>query len=201
MARWEGNPVGRLEQAALSLFLEQGYDRTTVAQIAKRAGLGERSFYRHFTDKREVLFGGGYELEKVLVAAIEAVPPGLAALPTLIAAFPATREVIRPRELLHDRAKVIAANPPLQERELIKVAMLSAAVTDALIRRGDDRVTAQLATDLGMATLRVASSLWLAGDDSDFTDLLTAAAAQVAGIANQLSKPAPPARGRAGTSA
>jgi AcrR family transcriptional regulator len=194
MARWEGNPIGRLEQAALALFLEQGYDRTTVAQIAKRAGLGERSFYRHFADKREVLFGGGDELEKVLVAAIEAVAPDKAALPTLIAAFPATREVIRPRELLLDRAKVIAENPPLQERELIKVAKLSTAVTEALIRRGDDPVTAQLATDLGMATLRAAAAHWLAGDESDFPDLLTAAAAQVAAIAAQISAtPASPA--------
>jgi AcrR family transcriptional regulator len=190
MARWEGNPIGRLEQAALSLFLEQGYDRTTVAQIAKRAGLGERSFYRHFTDKREVLFGGGNELEESLIAAIEAVPAGVAALPTLIAAFPATREIIRPREFLLDRRKVIAANPPLQERELIKLATLSAAVTEALIRRGNDRVTAQLATDLGLATLRVAGDRWLAGDESEFADLLTAAAAQLAGVAGQLSQPA-----------
>ena len=65
MPRWEGDAAGRLERAALELFDERGFDRTTVSQIAKRAGLNERSFYRYFSDKREVLFGGGDELVPV----------------------------------------------------------------------------------------------------------------------------------------
>ena len=85
MARWEGNARGRLERAALDLFAEQGYDRTTVAQIARRANLTERSFYRWFSDKREVLFAGD-DLEQHLLAAMDAVPAGTGALPTLLAA-------------------------------------------------------------------------------------------------------------------
>ena len=181
MARWEGNTRGRLERAALDLFTEQGYDRTTVAQIAKRANLTERSFYRWFPDKREVLFGGD-DLEKQLVAAINAVPVGTPALPTLLAAFPAAKDVVRPREFLIERAAVIAANPPLLERELIKVAALSDALADALVQRGCDERTARLATDIGLAVFRHASARWLAGEDAEIDQLLAASMADVAAI-------------------
>src|SRR3954447_18436668 len=132
MARWEGDTRARLERAALELFTEQGYDRTSVAQIAQRANLTERSFYRWFTDKREVLFAGD-ELEERLVAAVDAAPPGTGALPTLLTAFAVVPEVLLPREFLLERAAVIAASPPLQERELIKLAALSDALTAALV--------------------------------------------------------------------
>jgi hypothetical protein len=59
MTRWEPNARGRLEQAALALYGERGFENTTVAEIAARAGLTERTFFRHFADKREVLFAGG----------------------------------------------------------------------------------------------------------------------------------------------
>src|ERR1700749_22000 len=112
MARWEGNARSRLERAALDLFAEKGYDQTTVAQIAERAGLTERSFYRHYPDKREVLFAGD-ELESVLTAAVLAAPAEATPFEALLAAFPAAGEVIRPRDFLQVRAEVIAANPQL----------------------------------------------------------------------------------------
>src|SRR3954471_24094205 len=99
MARWEGDAPGRLERAALALFHEQGYDRTTVAQIARRADLTERSFYRWFADKREVLFGGAEEFQAHLFSAVDAVPAGAAPLPALLAAFATAPEVIRPRDV------------------------------------------------------------------------------------------------------
>lgn len=182
MARWESDARGRLERAALALFDEQGYDRTTVAQIAQRANLTERSFYRWFPDKREVLFGGGEDLETRLVAAIDAVPEGTAALPTLLAAFATAPEVFRPRDFLRTRAAVIAANPPLQERELIKVVSLSEALTAALVRRGCDKETARLATDVGMAVMRLATRRWAADEHADFTDMLTASASDLLAI-------------------
>jgi AcrR family transcriptional regulator len=181
MARWEGNARGRLERAALDLFTEQGYDRTTVAQIAKRANLTERSFYRWFPDKREVLFGGD-DLEKQLVAAIEAAPEDLAALPALLAAFPAAGEVVRPREFLLERSAVIAANPPLLERELIKIAALSDALSSALVARGCDERTARLATDVGLAVFRQASARWLAGEEADMDQLLAASMAELRAV-------------------
>jgi AcrR family transcriptional regulator len=174
MARWEGNTRRRLERAALDLFREQGYDGTTVAEIAQRANLTERSFYRWFTDKREVLFGDD-DLEACYLPAIEAAPEGLGALPTLLAAFASTPQVLRPREFLIERAAVIAASPPLQERELIKMVTLSEKLVAALVRRGYDDQTASLATDVGSAILRLATRRWILGDDSDFADLLAAA--------------------------
>lgn len=182
MARWEGDARGRLERAALALFDEQGYDRTTVAQIARRANLTERSFYRWFADKREVLFGGGEDLRARLVAAIEAVPEGTAALPTLLAAFVTVPEVLRPRDFLRSRAAVIAANPPLQERELIKAVSLSEALIAALVRRGCDEPTARLATDVGMAVLRSATRRWATDEHADFAATLASSAADLLAI-------------------
>ena len=184
MARWEGNTKGRLEQAALTLFEEQGYDRTTVAQIAERAGLTERSFYRWFTDKREVLFGGSEDLEKHITAAIEAVPPGTGALPTLLAANATASKVFRPREFLRRRAAVIAANPPLQERELIKLAAVSDVMTKALLRRGFDAETARLATDIAFAVQRLAATRWGADENADYGEILRACAADLLTVAN-----------------
>lgn len=183
MARWEGNARGRLERAALDLFTEQGYDRTTVAQIARRANLTERSFYRWFADKREVLFAGD-ELEERFRSAIEDVPAGTAALPTLLAAFASAPEVLRPREFLVERAAVIAANPPLQERELMKHAALSEAITAALRERGHDPQTARLATDVGMAVVRPAIERWVADENADFAGLLSACAADLLTVAD-----------------
>lgn len=186
MARWEGNARGRLEQAALDLFEEQGYDHTTVAQIAERANLTERSFYRWFTDKREVLFGGSQELQTQLVTAIDAVPSGTGALPTLLAAFATAPRVFRPREFLLRRAAVIAANPPLHERELIKLASISEAITTALLRRGCDGETARLATDIGLAVLRLTTRRWMAEEHADyagFAEALSASAADLLAVA------------------
>lgn len=186
MARWEGNTRNRLEQAALELFEEQGYDRTTVAQIAQRANLTERSFYRWFADKREVLFGGSQELEAEFAAAIGSVPPGTAALPTLLAAFATGPRVFRPREFLLRRAAVIAANPPLRERELIKLVTISETLTSALLERGIEPETARLATDLGLSVLRLATERWMAEEHRDsngFPEALSAAAADLLAVA------------------
>ena len=182
MARWEGNARGRLERAALDLFREQGYDGTTVAQITQRANLTERSFYRWFTDKREVLFGDD-DLEACYLPAIEAAPEGLGALPTLLAAFASTPEVLRPREFLIERAAVIAASPPLQERELIKMVSLNRKLVAALVGRGHDGQTAYLAADVGSAILRLATHRWVLGDDSDFAGLLAIARQDLVDVA------------------
>ncbi|MDT0418068.1 helix-turn-helix domain-containing protein [Streptomyces sp. DSM 41982] len=182
MARWEGNTRGRLERAALDLFTEQGYDRTTVAEIARRAGLTERSFYRWYTDKREALFGGGQELEELLVAAVAEVPEGTAPLDTLLRAFTKAPEVFRPREFLRARAAVIAASPPLRERELIKTASMSAALKKALENRGHPPAPARLATDAAMAIVRVAGERWAADESADYETLLRAAEGELRAI-------------------
>jgi AcrR family transcriptional regulator len=167
----------------MDLFEEQGFDRTTVAQIARRANLTERSFYRWFADKREVLFGGSEKLEQHLVAAIEAVAPGTSALPTLLVAFATLPGVTRPPDFLRQRSAVIAANPPLQERELIKLASISSAITGALGNRGFDQQTARLATDVGNAILRLATERAMADEGADFAEVLSASAADLLAVA------------------
>jgi AcrR family transcriptional regulator len=182
MARWEGNTRHRLERAALDLFTEQGYDRTTVAQIARRANLTERSFYRWFTDKREALFGGAEELETHLVSAINAVPTGTGALQTLLAGYATAPEIFRPREFLQKRAAVIEENPPLQEREQIKQVSLSKALAVALQNRGFDQQTAQLATDIAAAIVRLASERWATDEKTDFARALKTSTADLLAI-------------------
>ncbi len=179
VVRWEGDARGRLERAALSLFQEQGYDRTTVAQIAQRANLTERSFYRWFTDKREVLFGGSEELQAHLVAAVDDAPADTGALATLLTAFAAAPEVFRPRDFVRRRSEVVAANPPLQERELIKLVSISETLGAALVHRGFDAQTARLATDIGLAVLRTTIERWMADERADFAEVLSTSASDL----------------------
>jgi AcrR family transcriptional regulator len=189
MARWETDGRGRLERAALELFTEQGYDRTTVAQIAQRAGLTERSFYRHYADKREVLFGGGgNELESHLVASVSKAPAELGPLDVILTALASAHELFRPRELLIQGAAVIAANAPLRERQLMKMASMSTALVAALMRRGIDKHTAQLATDLGTSVSRLAAERWLADDTVPFAEHFARSAEQLRRVAAESSR-------------
>jgi hypothetical protein len=130
----------------------------------------------------KVLFGGGEDLERHLVAAIDAAPAGTGAPPALLAAFGTAPEVFRPREFLLERSAVIAADPPLRERELIKLASMSEALVAALMRRGCDRQTARLATDVGMAVLRLTAERCMADERADFAQVLSAGAADLLGV-------------------
>ncbi|MGW4642962.1 TetR/AcrR family transcriptional regulator [Sphaerisporangium sp. NPDC004334] len=165
MGRWEPNARGRLEQAALELYIERGYEQTTVAEIAGRAGLTERTFFRHFADKREVLFWGSGPLREHMVAAVEDAPDAAAPIEMVARAVQAVGELIgERRESARRRRSVIAANPELQERELIKLATLSAALAGTLRRRGVTDPAASLAAEVGLAVFKVAFERW-AGDD------------------------------------
>lgn len=175
MPRWESDAQGRLERAALELFETQGFERTTVAQIAGAAGLKERSFYRYFPDKREVLFAGN-ELEAHLVAQVEATDPGLTPIEALLTALRTTEEIFRPREFLLRRVRVIAANPALAERDLIKLADIADALARALERRGVEPGKARFIIDVVLAIHRRATSRWLTDPDATLSRLITQAA-------------------------
>src|ERR1700710_2476728 len=137
MARWEPNARERLGKAALELYRERGFDETAVADIAARAGLTERTFFRYFADKREVLFGGSSQLRELLVGTIAAAPELTAPLDAVAAALEATSPMFEERRSFAKvRQAVIEAHPALQERELIKLASLTTAVAGALQRRG-----------------------------------------------------------------
>lgn len=173
MGRWEPDARGRLERAALELYLENGYDQTTVAEIAGRAGLTERTFFRHFTDKREVLFRGD-ELAEAMAGAIDAAPAGTAPLDAVAAALDSTSDFFRERRAhARTRQTVINAHPALQERELIKLASLATTMADALRRRGVGDAAASLLAQTGVAVFKVAFERWLVDPaDRPLTDLI-----------------------------
>jgi AcrR family transcriptional regulator len=162
MGRWEPNARGRLEQAALDLYVERGFEQTTVAEIAERAGLTERTFFRHFADKREVLFSGAGALQEFLVSKVDGAPAALPPIEAIGAALVevATAVFEQRREFARQRQAVIAANEELQERELIKLASLASAVAGALRGRGVSDPAASLAAEAGMAVFRIAFERW-----------------------------------------
>ena len=160
----DGEPVHRrLQQAALELFGERGYDQTTAAEIAARAGVTERTFFRHFPDKREILFDGEAILRTALATAIADAPAVLEPLQVLLLAFHAVEAMLEEnRPLSEPRQHVIAATPALRERELAKVAGLTAALAAALGQRGVEVRLANLAAQAGMATFSHAVTSWFA---------------------------------------
>ena len=163
MSRWEPNARGRLEQAAAELFADRGYDQTTVADIAERAGLTERTFFRHFTDKREVLFSGQERFREAFVGAVTAAPADATPVDAIAAGLYAAGDLLQGRaELAPQRQAIIDAHPELQERELIKMARLGAAAAAALRDRGVAEPAATLTADTGVAVLRIAFARWLA---------------------------------------
>src|SRR5689334_1258122 len=172
MARWQPDARGRLRQAAFELYGEHGFDRTTVAQIAERAGLTERTFYRHFADKREVVFSG--EVHRVLVSTLVDAPAAMTAMEAARAALDAAGAVLdKRRDMTRRRQAVIAANPSLQQGEQVKYAMLAADMAEALRERGVEAVAAGLAADAGVAVFRSAFERWIRADEHrDFGGLV-----------------------------
>ena len=184
MSRWEPNARGRLEQAALDLYQERGFEQTMVTEIAERAGLTERTFFRYFADKREVLFGGQDLLRTIYVSTIEAAPASATPLDAVAAALEAATPVFRERhELVRQRQAVIAANPGLQERELLKGAFLTSAMSDALRKRGVSDLEAILAAEVGAITFKIAFDRWVSEpDEQDLSRLIRASLDQLKGI-------------------
>jgi AcrR family transcriptional regulator len=163
MVRWEPDAPGRLAKAAQELFAEKGFDGTTAAEIAERAGLTERTFFRHFPDKREILFAGSDQMAELVVRSVAGTPPGTAPLDATVGALKAAGAVLQERgEHARRRQTVIDAHPELQERELIKMASWSTALAGALRERGVPDLAADLAAEAGVAVFRVAFARWIA---------------------------------------
>jgi AcrR family transcriptional regulator len=174
MSRWEPNARGRLERAALELYGERGFEQTTVAEIAGRAGLTERTFFRHFADKREVLFSGAGDLQERLVSAVAAAPDSAEPIEAVAGAVEAVAGLMQERrEFAVQRSRVIAANAELQERELIKLASLGAAVADALRRRGITDPAASLTAEVAIGVFKTAFVRWVDdGNQQTFPQLV-----------------------------
>lgn len=173
MARWEPGSSERLQRAALELFEEHGFEQTTVAGIAARAGVTERTFFRYFSDKREALFAGGVRLEGLFVDAVEDAPTG-DPLEQVTAALAAAGEFFAPerRDWSRRRSLVLAANPALNERELLKLGSLSRALAAALRGRGLGEPAATLLAQSTTTVFQVAFERWVAeGEERGFEDL------------------------------
>ena len=165
MSRWRPDARGRLEKAALELYNHKGFDATTVAEIAARAELTERTFYRHFADKREVLFLAN-PLADILADATATAPVTLTPLEVITHALSEVSPVFEERgDLARQRQAVIAANPELQERELAKLAALASTLAHALRERGLETTTAALAAEIGIAAFKVAFERWVNDPD------------------------------------
>ncbi len=175
----------RLRQAALELFCERGYDATTAAEIAARAGVTERTFFRHFPDKREALFDGEEAFRDALAAAVAAAPADLDPLGALRFAFASVEQTLLDnRAFSEPRAALIAQTPALQERVLTKTAGLIAALSGALVRRGVDAGLATLAAQVGMAALNRAVVTWAADPAAGMDAHLGRAFADLRGLSS-----------------
>jgi AcrR family transcriptional regulator len=173
MARWQPGATQRLVVAAVDLFTEQGYDATTVAQIAERAGVTKSTFFRHFSDKRELLVAGQETLSRLLADGITDAPADATPLEAVAAGLERASIAMGPtnRELGPRLQAAVAASTELQERDALKSVGLAAAMTSALIARGVPDPTAHLAGELGVLALKRGYAQWSEGDRDDDTGL------------------------------
>jgi AcrR family transcriptional regulator len=184
MARWEPDAAGRLAEAAMQLYRERGFDRTTVADIAARAGLTERTFFRYFADKREVLFSGAHMLQDFLVERVARAPASTPPIDAVASALAETGELFEHRrDFARQRQALIVTHADLQERELIKLASLARAIGEALRRRGVPATAAGLAAEAGMTIFKLAFESWIAdGKKRDLGHHVRAAHAELEGV-------------------
>ncbi|HEU0206195.1 MAG TPA: TetR family transcriptional regulator [Pseudolysinimonas sp.] len=162
MTRWQPDARGRLVLAAMELYLDRGFGQTTVAQIAERAGVTERTFFRYFADKREMLFGGSEQLQQLMVDAVAGAPASATPLDAVGAALDAVGAVFVDLDYSRTRQRIIDSDDSLQERELIKRDRLATAVTQALRARGVAEPTASLAAQTGIGVFHIAFASWIA---------------------------------------
>lgn len=174
VVRWEPGAKERLQVAAIELFLERGYEQTTVQDIAAAAGLTERTFFRHFADKREVLFHGGEEYQATFLRGAASAPEGSSPFELVAAAIGAAAEFFPDdrRPWSRRRQTVIEANPALLERELLKRSALGDALAAAFERRGVPGTEARIAAETGTTAFHLAFRLWIApGEERSLIDI------------------------------
>lgn len=172
--RWEPGTPERLQKAAFELFATRGFEQTTAAEIAQSVGLTERTFFRHFSEKREVLFHGQQRLVAAFLDGVHDAPPDASPIEVVASAlrsaasfFPDER-----RPYSRTRQSVIDQNPALQEREVHKLAGIATVVADALRARGVDDVAATLAAESGATVFGIAFTQWIrAGEERSLADI------------------------------
>jgi len=184
MGRWEPNARGRLAQAAMALYAEQGFEQTTVAEIAARAGLTERTFFRHFADKREVLFYGLDMARDLLVRAVADAPASATPMDAVGGALQVLGAVLQENpERVRLRDAIVSAHAELRERELIKLAAFASAVAAALRDRGVPEPAASLAAETGIGVFKVAFARWISDPGQpDLPGIVRDSMAELAGV-------------------
>ena len=186
MARWEPDSPKRLQAAALELFAERGFERTTVAEIAERAGVTERTFFRHFEDKREVLFARSEVLVDAMAGAVAAAPPEATPIEAVGAALAAAAELLdADRARARRRHAVIAANVELLERELAKMATLAAALAAALRQRGVAGSRATVAAEAGVTAFRIGFERWVTDGEATLPAVLDAVLTELRAVVGE----------------
>jgi AcrR family transcriptional regulator len=167
MVRWESGAPERLQKAALDLFATRGFEQTTAAEIAQSVGLTERTFFRHFSDKREVLFYGQHLFVQAFLAGVDAAPPDISPIEVIACALQSAASFFPDEHRTHSRTRqsVIDQNPALRERELHKLAGLATTVAVALRARGVDELAATLAAESGATVFGIAFTQWIREDE------------------------------------
>ncbi len=179
----------RLQFAALELYRDRGYEETTAAAIAAKAGVTERTFFRHFPDKREVLFDGDAAFSKALTSAVRHAPAALGPWDTLFLAFGSVKQMfIENRPFSEPRQRVIASSPALQERAMAKTRSVIAALSAALCERGATARQANLAAQMGMATLSYAVAAWFDDGSIDLAEHIVRAFHEVRELSSSSTK-------------
>jgi AcrR family transcriptional regulator len=175
VGRWQPDARERLERAAIELFAQQGFAATTVPQITARAGLTTRTFFRHFADKREVLFGGD-EIPALATRLMAEAPPSLEPMALIVSGLKIVAETRFEgrREEIRERRAIIRSDPGLGERDLRKRAALAEAIRAGFVDRGVGTATAALVAELTVTVLYVALDEWLdSGGDRTLFEIIT----------------------------
>lgn len=175
MGRWEPGARERLERAALELFVERGFDQTTVPQITARAGLTTRTFFRYFADKREVLFASEEAIPTLVADLIAQAPAEMAPLAVIMRGFQTLAPTLFQNRLdyMRQRRIVVASDDGLRERELRKLANLADAVASGFRARGIDELSAILVAEIAVTVFKVALQRWIDRPDGDLLDIIT----------------------------
>jgi AcrR family transcriptional regulator len=194
MARWEPGAPERLQQAALELFATRGFEQTTATEIAQSVGLTERTFFRHFSDKREVLFHGQDRFVQAFLAGVDGAPPEASPIEIVASALRSGASFFpdEHRPYSRTRQSVIEQNPALQERESHKLAGIATTVAEALRARGVDELAATLAAESGATVFGIAFTQWIReGEERPLTDIAADVLRELLTLTGEATAPAP----------
>lgn len=191
MVRWAPGTQQRLQDAALELFATRGYDQTTATDIAQAVGLTERTFFRHFADKREVLFHGQQMLTDAFLAGLDDAPHGAAPIHLAVSALRSSSQFFDDERRPHSRLRqsVIDANPALQEREALKLVGLGRDLGAALREQGVDDTVADVSAQIAVMAFGIAFAQWIAeGEQRSFETIAMDVIREVVAVIGQLDR-------------